>query len=271
MIIYSSYQRNYHSMKFLLTLAGLWVVLFSSSALFAQDTINRLDENLQKQGYWIIYGRDYPGKGFPDYGVIEEGYYVDNRKEGPWVKYFSDGKTPRYRVSYENGRPNGVYEKYYENGQLQETGRFEGGKNLDSTLLYYESGCIKQVKYHDDEGKDHGRIVTYYDNCSDDQTGQIQLEYMKDHGVTVDTLRRYYVEGYVKELFVYDRGEIIFSKKYELGESGDNLVTSRFEGELKEGSPWIGTKYYYDDDGEVIRTEEFNEGIIINTRDYQLE
>jgi len=61
----------------------LFFVLGLSVLTCAQnDTLNQVDKNGLKQGYWIIYGRDKPDKGYPEDGKIEEGNYIDNRKNG---------------------------------------------------------------------------------------------------------------------------------------------------------------------------------------------
>ena len=68
---------------------------------------NETDENGLKQGMWTIWGHMKPEKGYPEDGKIEEGPYKDDRKNGEWVKYHKDGKTPRLIGVYVNNRPNG--------------------------------------------------------------------------------------------------------------------------------------------------------------------
>ena len=48
------------------------------------DTINYIDENNLKQGFWKIFGRM---KKLPDYQpdqVVEQGDYENSRKQGIW-------------------------------------------------------------------------------------------------------------------------------------------------------------------------------------------
>jgi hypothetical protein len=80
-------------------------------AISQNDTLNQRDKNDLKQGYWIYYGKDRPTAGFPSEGKIEEGKYIDNRKEGEWIKYFDDGETVKLRGVYIDNRPRGHYIK----------------------------------------------------------------------------------------------------------------------------------------------------------------
>ncbi len=50
------------------------------------DSINRKDSQDKKQGHWIYSGADRPDQGYPNEGKIEEGIYVNDRKEGPWTE-----------------------------------------------------------------------------------------------------------------------------------------------------------------------------------------
>src|SRR5687767_14379975 len=49
---------------------------------------NQHDYKGRKQGYWILYGKDYPSKGYPAEAKVEEGNYTDDQKDGEWI-YFN--------------------------------------------------------------------------------------------------------------------------------------------------------------------------------------
>ena len=55
---------------------------------------NQRGPNGLKQGRWVYFGKDRPKSGFPLEGKVEEGPYLDDRKEGTWIKYHNDGVTP---------------------------------------------------------------------------------------------------------------------------------------------------------------------------------
>jgi antitoxin component YwqK of YwqJK toxin-antitoxin module len=102
---------------------GLIFVSSNSLALDQDDSkINKTDSEGKKQGKWIYYGKDRPEEGYPANGKIEEGNYKDDRREGIWVKYHTDGITPRLKGDYVNNRHQGSYVKYHPNGKIKEQG-----------------------------------------------------------------------------------------------------------------------------------------------------
>ena len=94
----------------------LFLLVFNIPLLLSSqnqsDTLNQIDENGQKQGYWIVKGKDRPEKGFCDTCILEKGRYVNNRKEGAWIFYKSDG-TIRSSAEFKYGRPKGTFTREY--------------------------------------------------------------------------------------------------------------------------------------------------------------
>lgn len=81
----------------------LFFLLIGLDCLSQTDTINQRDQ-LGKQGFWIYYGKDRPNLNYPDSAKVEEGRYVNDRKEGLWKKFNPDG-TLRIEGVYKNNRP----------------------------------------------------------------------------------------------------------------------------------------------------------------------
>jgi antitoxin component YwqK of YwqJK toxin-antitoxin module len=285
-------------------LAFLPLVVFSTGELPLQSTVvfeqeivdpegypNKEDEK-GRQGMWTIWGRMMPEKGYPDNGKIEEGGYIDGRKNGTWIKFHKDGKTPRLKGDYIDNRPNGAYVKYYENGQAMEEGTFSSGKHVEVFKRYYEDGAIAQEKTFNAEGKEEGVIRYYYPN------GQVEFEYTKKNGVTVGKAVRYYENGDVKEELVYaedgsvsqreekdrvnpaidapDEPATVVSNAPD-GKSGSTKDGKEFksngynkvynsdeelwmDGEFKKGKLWDGKLYKYDSDGILLKIEIWKKG-----------
>lgn len=77
------------------------------------DTINAVDNAGKRQGPWVVHVD--PLRGEP--GYEEEGYFVDNKKEGQWRKYSLSGDFIALE-NYKYGDKDGV-SKYYDNmGEL---------------------------------------------------------------------------------------------------------------------------------------------------------
>lgn len=141
--------------------------MFSNGALIAQsDTLNQTDANGLKQGHWIVYGKDMPDKGFCDTCKIEEGRFIDSKKNGQWILYNKNGQ-PRTLGHFVNGRPLGYYEKYDTLGRKIESGNYKNGKQVGFFERYYDSGCLAQQKLYDSTGREV-YVYLYNDDCKID-------------------------------------------------------------------------------------------------------
>lgn len=260
-----------------------------------KDAPNAKDAQGRKQGMWIIWGKDYPDKGYPAEGRIEEGPYTDDKKNGTWIKYHDDGKTPRLKGEYANGRPNGHYVKYYPSGVQKEEGTFYAGKQKEVFKQWHENGQIAQQKTFNDDGKEHGKVQMWYPN------GNLEFEFEKVNGVTTGKAVRYYPNGDVKEEITYGAdGKVASSTPKErvnppadadggsstnnagsssdapMGTEGDtngkpfndngyNKIYNKnkelwMDGEFKNKRLWNGKLYKYDADGILLKIEIWKSG-----------
>ncbi|MCB9224677.1 MAG: hypothetical protein R2780_00130 [Crocinitomicaceae bacterium] len=253
---------------------------------------NKTDENGLKQGMWTIWGHMAPEKGYPENGKIEEGPYKDDRKNGEWIKYHEDGKTPRLIGIYVNNRPNGAYKKYYENGGIMEEGTFSGGKQKEVYKRYHENGNIAQEKTFNENGKEDGKVAYYYED------GTPEFVFNKKDGVTVGQGVRYYPNGDVKEIINYNSDGTVASKEQKemvnppkgetttntaggsggpsgaVGKTKDGKKFNRdgynklyndddelwMDGDFKAGKLWDGKLYKYDSDGILLKIEIWKNG-----------
>jgi antitoxin component YwqK of YwqJK toxin-antitoxin module len=250
------------------------------SCFCQSDTLNQIDTAGLKQGYWKINGVDIPNRGWCDTCIIEEGTYLNNRREGIWIKYFQDGVTPETKGDYKLGRPNGVYAKFYPNGKIKETGIVIGRKQIGELIMYYESGCVLKELNYDKNGKQEG-LQTYYYNCnpSDSVKGQIEFQHKVVNGVwNYDKALRYYPNGEKKEIITYSEdGTILKTEKFEqtkapyIKQGVDKNYGGYYrpvhpedelyeDGEFRNGKLWNGKRYSYDEDGILIKIEIWKEG-----------
>ena len=102
-------------------------LLFSLSLIcFSINGQNLKDKQGKRTGKWIIY----KSKSSKDL-KIEEGVFVNGRKEGQWINYFEDGKATKLKGSYSNNRPDGEFIRYYKNGKIKEKGSYLKGQSPD--------------------------------------------------------------------------------------------------------------------------------------------
>ena len=249
-----------------------------------EEPKNFTDTEGKKQGPWLYLGKDKPEKGYPAEGKIEEGPYLDNRKNGVWTKYHKDGMTPRLVGNYVYGRAKGDYTKTFANGQVKEVGT-RGNKKMTGTLKrYFEDGQVSQEKNFNAEGKEDGVQKMYHPN------GQVWLEYETKNGVKTGKQIRYTETGEVKQIITYNPDGTIANKEEkevkevvkpeETVESGGNGPTGvgkdtngkpfekngynktynsdkelEMDGKFKNGKLWDGKLYKYDSDGILLKIE----------------
>lgn len=140
------------------------------------DTINQVNAEGKKQGYWIIYGKTKPGSGFADSAIMEEGRYEANKKTGLWKIYYKD-EMIKYQLEYKNNRPNGKFISYYVNGKVEEKGTWKQFHYVDTFYRYYPSGIPAQLKHFNSAGKTEGWSTYWF------PTGEIELKFHTKNGV----------------------------------------------------------------------------------------
>jgi antitoxin component YwqK of YwqJK toxin-antitoxin module len=278
-----------------LILSWIFVGIIVSPVFLAEltqdDKLNRKDENGKKQGRWLYLGKDKPQEGYPAEGKIEEGPYVDDRKEGTWTKYHTDGATPKLKGEYKNNRPEGKYTKFYPNGKVREQGVFERNLYQDSLKRFHENGKIEYEAKFNSTGKEEGKVKYYYPN------GQVEFEYESNNGKPSGKAVRYYENGDVKEVIFYDAdGSVAKSEQREMvspavkvvdpgvsKETAPKITTPKTkgakfqangynkvynandeiwqDGNFKNGALWDGKVYEYDRDGILLKVKVFKNGV----------
>ena len=256
------------------------------------DKINQKDSQGKKQGKWVYFGKDRPEEKYPANGKIEEGPYVDDRKEGIWIKYYSDGVTPKLKGEFHNNRPEGSYVKFYPNGKVREMGSFERNLYRDSLKRFHENGLLEYEANYNGTGVEEGKVRYYYPN------GQVEYEYQASNGKPSGKAVRYYENGDIKEILYYDEtGSVAKREEREMVSSAVKLTDpgiskesapkltanpktkgSKFQpngynkvynandeiwqdGNFKNGQLWDGKVYEYDRDGILLKVKVYKNGV----------
>lgn len=94
-----------------------------------------MKENYKKgklDGESILY---YPGKE----QVAEITHYKEGLKEGPYIKYFPDGKIMT-KGNYKNDKLDGDFSVYYDNGNTEIKGKYKNGIQVGNWQYFDEEG-----------------------------------------------------------------------------------------------------------------------------------
>ena len=219
------------------------------------EELNKVDKNGMRQGYWIVKGYMSDEDGFPANATVEEGNYVNNSKEGVWKRYFANGEL-RSEITYENDSPYGAYSIYYDNGQLQEKSTWHRNKNVGEFKRFYENGEPQQDFFFSDSGKRNGVQRYFHEN------GQLELEVNIVNGKEEGKMTRYFENGKVKETKILNGGTL---KKGTIRKYGGNapkkVTTPPAEKQEKE----MITEVQKDDKpNEAFRFEPNGHNILYN-------
>ncbi|MFT6167194.1 MAG: antitoxin component YwqK of YwqJK toxin-antitoxin module [Vicingaceae bacterium] len=172
-----------------------------SFELNGTDTINKIDISKKRQGYWMIKAKPPKFIDYPVGNLVEEGNYVNSRKEGLWKKYFPSTKINN-EITYKGSRPFGKYILYYENGKVEESGNWERTKNTGDFKRYHENGQVSQSFTFTESGKRSGKQVYYYPN------GKLRLEGTWNEGLETGEQKEYYENGDLMSVKSFNGGTL---------------------------------------------------------------
>lgn len=263
--------------------------LMGNFPLFSQ---NLKDANGKRTGKWVFFGSDRPSSGVQKYGKVEEGYFVNGRKEGVWIQYHKDGKTISLKGNYNNNRPEGDYKRYFKNGKLREAGSFSKDGYKGQLTRYYSNGKTAYQGSYNNSGMENGTVRYFHEN------GNVALEYTLKNNSVDGIVKRYFEDGSLKESFIVSSGgkisntqtfnqkdvpQIITKEKepiltYPPKIKNPNTKGLRFfpngynkiynendeiwiDGEFKNGQLWDGKVRDYDEDGILKKIRVFKNGV----------
>ena len=167
-------------------------LLICSATLWAQ---NKRNANGERHGKWTFTGKDYPNKNIPKTQKVEEGNYVNGRKEGVWTKFFPNGGV-QLKGTYNNNRPQGSYTRYYPNGKIAEQGDFQANGYKGLLLRYHENGQLAYRANFNNQGQESGKVSYYHPN------GKLALSYTVKNGQVQGQVARYNTSGQLQNSFV---------------------------------------------------------------------
>lgn len=241
-------------------------LLFVSS-VFGQDTLNQLDLNFYRHGFWMIKSDNTPAKDKKD-KVYMEGEYEHGFKTGLWLTYFND--TLIKKENYTNNKP-----QEYIQYDLQ-------GNTLEEGILNNEGILVKGVRFQYDlkkKGEDKLISITYLGKNYKIIEGEYFDPYYECWFIYKDSLGKYYTFPssdcnqeklkLVKPPIHCDpnnlpvsipikKPETLIHNPYLDGRVNKKQIDE--DGEFKDGKLWNGKKYVYDKNGLLDKIEIYKEG-----------
>lgn len=242
---------------------GLIITLltYKAGVLTKKQSINRRDNQEQKQGLWMQF--------FSNRKVQVEGTYMNDLKNGYWKFYQANGNLIKvekwvmgvlqenaqevakveirreinpqtgklsFKGSYRNGKPEGVHREYDDEGNVI------ASKIYDNGIVLYE-GIV------DENGNKQGPWKEFY------PTGELKAEGNYKDNLKVGKWVYYYIDGKVEQTGSYLKGmpDGLWVWKYP---NGQTWREEEYLLGLEEGS-----SVEYSDSGTVIARGTYIEGM----------
>lgn len=220
------------------------------SVFFGQtDTLNQTDVNGQKQGYWILYGKDLPEAGTPSTLKVEEGYFKNNKKSGIWKRYYEDGIKLKAVMNFQyqeveknSVRGNVFYYAYYDNGALKRKPEIGACGTKSNNFNYDESGSIVQIERFDENCNSSYELRKIMPNELDelsffviDSQWQKVVEQLKDQSpyAEIDFKQSgHYMADYHQQVFQlgdFVDGKLMTGREYWFSETMQTQAVRYFE------------------------------------------
>ena len=92
----------------------------------------------------------------------KQGSFKNGKKNGPWFIYWENGQLWEKGI-YKDGKEHGPRVVYYSTGQLGSKGTYKNGKRDGPWVHYHGDGQLSSKETHKD-GKSNGPFVRYWDN-----------------------------------------------------------------------------------------------------------
>jgi antitoxin component YwqK of YwqJK toxin-antitoxin module len=249
-------------------------LLILSAATWAQ---NKRNANGERHGKWTFTGKDYPNKHIPKTQKVEEGNYVNGRKEGTWTKFFPDGGV-QLKGTYNNNRPQGTYTRYYPNGKIAEQGDFQANGYKGLLLRYHENGELAYRANFNNQGQESGKVSYYHPN------GKLALSYTVKNGQVQGQVARYNTSGQLQNSFeVSPAGDIGKLQKATTQQNtappklatapNTNVYPPRLSNPKTKGLRFVPNGYnkVYNDNDEIWMDGEFKNGQLYDGKVYDYD
>ncbi len=172
-----------------------------------------------------------------------------NIPDGVYQAYFDSGELKR-TFSFKNGSLNGLCEVFFRSGIIERKGTFKNGKEIGKSELYYPDGTLKGVSMYKD-GKKNGPTILYY------PSGKIKAKLQFKDSVPDGKQVMYYENGNVESEVEYKNGEKYGPVKFYY-ESGKLKMEGRFVSDELDG---VVITYY--ESGKIKRRKTFVGGRIL--------
>jgi len=185
-------------------------------------------------------------------------YDDDGKKSGVWESYYENGDMRSYG-SYENGEKSGSWREYYYNGEIKKRASYNNGL-LVEMQTYHSNGRLMITGSYNEDEKKHGNWEQHYDNWQQKLIGEFS------HGEKHGEWRFYNKNGNIYKIENYmggikfsrweadlaDNIEKVTSEVVDVNDAVEAVVESGDEVNNYNGDRLNGEWRFYNEKGKCI-------------------
>ncbi len=172
--------------------------------------------------------------------LVSEINYKNDELDGDEIYYYQ-GKRPSTILKNTEGKANGIFTSFYENGKVSKSGMLENGKGLGKWEEYFNNGKISSVYHYNNKGEYIDSTLTFHPN------GNVESKTFYKKGKRVGSQYIYASKGWLLAEFIYKNDALIkytyFTEKGKELDKGSNHVKNYNEyGMLVSEGSFVGSK-----------------------------
>jgi antitoxin component YwqK of YwqJK toxin-antitoxin module len=201
--------------------------------------------------------------------------FKNGKRDGEWKEYYENGNL-KWLKHFNNDKEDGEWREFYESGKLKKKINFKDGKVHGECISYYESGEIETSSFYKDGFRFH--IYSYYTNGTISRFENYNKDHLEDGEWRVN-----YENGDAKEISNFKNGKRNgqWKEYYPNGKlrSIKIFFDGKAEGEWKifwengtvsrvgnyENDQLNGEVYFFNLKGDLIQKQVFNNGELLNS------
>ncbi len=191
------------------------------------------------------------------------------------IEYFDNGNIKRTYHYDEEGRLNGPWKSYYENGQAEKTGTYKSGIPVGEWETYRINGMIWKKYFYEGQKNQFKEIIIYHDNGN----VAVKQEYNETGGLAVN--QDYDLNGNIIEEIgtgtykwqnYHEGGCVKRTEEYLNGQKNGEWKYFNYCGilsciETNDNGKTLSQTYFYED-GKIEKLQLYNNNILTESKEY---
>ena len=136
------------------TITALFIILTS---LVSWSESLTMDDLVERNELYYKKFTDNPFTG--EISGIENGSFKNGKMNGEWLRYYENGQLNE-KVNFKDGKRDGLSETYFENGQLKDKGNYKDGKEEGLWEYFNKDGSLEKTETFKD-----GKLISCEGKC----------------------------------------------------------------------------------------------------------